>query len=498
MNWLRRWFAPTLFVILPLSGLVLCGLTQTAADGAKPQAKPPAEDKWFLDRSLTLSPQLEPRPALKYRLFPLASERKDGNAVPIYLRLNFEQSDAARRYWTDTPVKWNTMPIDKIPLKEAKEFLNIYKNFLRQFELGARRKTADWNYTLDQGSVRDILLPDVQTMRGYVPMMVLKVRVELAEGDYAATAHCLETGFAYSQHVGNGPFLINSLVGIACANQFTDCLFDFVQQPDVPNLYWSLTALPRPLIDMRDALDMEYRFLDMQFPDLADLDRPRSPEQWDAVLVKVRAEYQRIAGAEQRLPEGRWLEPLAGTAAADSASKSPDLLAARKYLTEHKKLASEKVDAMPPAQVLLLYMVDSYNEFRDDTFKATYLPYPGARRVFAEEEARRKAAPDTERNRFADALVPSISKIQRSQARLDRKIATLRVIEALRMHAAAHAGALPDKLSEVTIVPIPDDPGTGKPFEYQRDSDAATLMSRVPEEKLWETGLRYRLVMKKK
>ncbi len=128
-----------------------------------------------------------------------------------------------------TPEKWNAMPIDKIPLKEANEFLNRYKNFLRQFDLGARRKTAEWNYTIDQGSVIDVLLPDAQMMRGYVPMMVLKVRVALAEGDFAAGAHWLETGFAFSRHVADGPFLINRLVGIACANQFADCLLDFAQ-----------------------------------------------------------------------------------------------------------------------------------------------------------------------------------------------------------------------------------------------------------------------------
>jgi hypothetical protein len=494
MNWLRRWSAPTLFVILSLTGLVACGrMPPAAAEGAKPQA----EDKWLLDRSLTLAPQPEPRPALEYRLFPLASDRKDGNAVPIYLRLNFEQSDANRRYWTDTPGKWNTMPIDKIPLKEANDFLNLYKNFLRQFELGARRKTAEWNYTLDEGGgVIDILLPDLQMMHNYVPMMVLKVRVELAEGDYAAAAHWLETGFAYSQHVSNAPFLINRLVGVACANQFADCLLDFVQQADAPNLYWSLTALPRPLIDVRGALDFEYRFLEQQFPDLADLDRPRSPEQWDAVLKKLRSSYRllfALAGGGGGAPK-----PMVGNAPADPASKSPDLPAARKYLTERMKLAAEKVDAMPPAQVLLLYLVGSYNEFRDDFYKATYLPYPEARRVFAEAEVRRKAAPNTDGQRFADALLPAFGSVQRAQTRLDRKIAALRVIEALRLHAAAHDGALPDKLSEVTIVPIPDDPGTGKPFEYQRDGDAATLISRIPGEKLAETGLRYRLVMKKK
>jgi hypothetical protein len=495
MNWLRRWSAPTLFVVLSFTAFVACRPTLAAAPDA---AKPPAEDKWLLDRSLTLTPQPEPRPALEYRLFPLASERKDGNAVPIYLRLNFEQSDAARRDWTETPRKWNDMPIDKIPLKEAKEFLDRRKNFYRQFELGARRKTAEWNYTLDQGSVVDILLPDVQMMRGYVPMMVLKVRVALAEGDYAAAAYWLETGFAFSHHVGNGPFLINRLVGVACANQFMDCLLDFVQQPDAPNLYWSLTALPRPLIDMRDSMDFEYRFLDMQFPDLADLDRTRSPEQWGAVLKKVRTEFYPLAAGGPESGAPGLPKPIPGNAPTDPASKSPDLAAARKYLTEHRKLAADKVEAMPAAQVLLLYLVDLYNEFRDDAYKATYMPYAQARRVFAEAEARRKTAPETEGKRFADALLPAIGKVQGAQTRLDRKIAALRVIEALRLHAAAHDGALPDKLSEVTAAPVPDDPGAAKPFEYQRDGDAATLISRIPGEKLAETGLRYRLVMKKK
>ena len=60
---------------------------------------------------------------------------------------------------------------------------------------------------------------------------LLKVRTELADGNFVAAAHWLETGFAFSQHIGNGPFLINRLVGIACTNQFEDCLLDFVVEP---------------------------------------------------------------------------------------------------------------------------------------------------------------------------------------------------------------------------------------------------------------------------
>src|SRR5260370_1131143 len=66
----------------------------------EPQDKKPA-DQWLIDRTMTISPQAEPRPALKYRLLPSSFHRKPGNAVPIYLRLVHEQSDQSRRLWRE-------------------------------------------------------------------------------------------------------------------------------------------------------------------------------------------------------------------------------------------------------------------------------------------------------------------------------------------------------------------------------------------------------------
>jgi hypothetical protein len=65
------------------------------------------------------------------------------------------------------------------------------------------------------------------------------------------------------------------------------------------------------------------------------------------------------------------------------------------------------------------------------------------------------------------------------------------------MHAAAHGGRLPDKLEEVSIVPVPNDPGTGRPFEYQRDGQTATIISRILGESLALAGLRYRVSIRK-
>jgi hypothetical protein len=68
----------------------------------------------------------------------------------------------------------------------------------------------------------------------------------------------------------------------------------------------------------------------------------------------------------------------------------------------------------------------------------------------------------------------------------------------LRMYAALHDGRLPDNLNDVTEVFIPDDPSTGRPFEYSRQGDAGTLVSQVPGDPLPSNGLRYRVAIRNK
>jgi hypothetical protein len=342
------------------------------------QEKP--SSPWVIDRALSVSPQAAPVPALQYRLLPLSSELKEGNAVPIYLRLAHEQSDAARKYWTETPKSWNSMPLNKVPLDEARKFLQQHRYMLHQLELGARRRTAEWNYTLDAGDPIGLLLPDVQWMRSYAPMLVLQVRVALADGDFMAAAHHLETGFAFCRHVAEGPSLIHRLVAVALVSEFAGTLADFVERPDGPNLYWALAALPRPLIDLRGAEEWEFGMVEMQIPELGNLQRERTREQWDDILRRVRTEVHRIAplgseGGTTKLPD--WFPR--DYAPGDPAAKSPDLPAARKFV-RNRGLTDEQVAAMPPAQLLLLYLMGTYHQDRDDLYRASYLPYPKASR----------------------------------------------------------------------------------------------------------------------
>jgi hypothetical protein len=225
---------------------------------------------------------------------------------------------------------------------------------------------------------------------------------------------------------------------------------------------------------------------------MADLEKPRPADEWDAVLKRVRLEVERVGrGADEVKP------PPPGTTATDPAARSPDLAAARKFLTEELKVPAARVKKMPPAQVLVLAMKGTFRKYSDDQFKAASLPYPQARLVLAAAHKRLKAAPDTEAGRLAGLLMPRLDKVLAAQNRLQRRIAALRVVEALRLHAAAK-GRLPDRLSEVKVVPIPRDPGTGQAFHYERAGDKATLTGRIPGEPLATTGLRYQITLRNK
>jgi hypothetical protein len=80
---------------------------------------------------------------------------------------------------------------------------------------------------------------------------------------------------------------------------------------------------------------------------------------------------------------------------------------------------------------------------------------------------------------FADALMPAVSTVRRAQGRLEQRIALLRHVEALRLYASGHKGALPASLSAIPV-PLPEDPFTGKPFRYEVIGNTAHLRGTPP------------------
>jgi hypothetical protein len=121
---------------------------------------------------------------------------------------------------------------------------------------------------------------------------------------------------------------------------------------------------------------------------------------------------------------------------------------------------------------------DAIRPIWDDQRRAFMLPYPRATAEL-DKIAARTAELKKARNEPAVALfalgVPAMRKCYHAVARLDRQMAGLMAVEAVRLHAAGAKGAPPAALADVTAVPVPPDPYAGRPFEYVARADGFTL-----------------------
>ncbi len=80
--------------------------------------------------------------------------------------------------------------------------------------------------------------------------------------------------------------------------------------------------------------------------------------------------------------------------------------------------------------------------------------------------------------------------------RLDRDLAGLQSVEAIRLHAAFHQGQLPQTLAEITEVSVPKDPLSGQAFRYSRTGATAVLESPAPPGGDKKQELRYEITVK--
>ena len=94
-------------------------------------------------------------------------------------------------------------------------------------------------------------------------------------------------------------------------------------------------------------------------------------------------------------------------------------------------------------------------------------------------------------------LLPSLGKAYFLQVQLDRLIAVLQTIEAVRMYAANHDGKLPAALKDITEAPAPIDPVTGKEFDYKVEGNTFIINAPVPPGIGAKYARRYIVTLKK-
>ena len=125
-------------------------------------------------------------------------------------------------------------------------------------------------------------------------------------------------------------------------------------------------------------------------------------------------------------------------------------------------------------------MAGSFRELKDEFYKTTYLP-EFSRRAAAIRGGRRTDPND--QGRAAGVLSPeSDCNLACDRYRIAARPAGCGFAQwssHCGLYAASRDRALPESLSQISEVPVPDDPATGKPFEYVLTGKSALVSARA-------------------
>lgn len=441
---------------------------------------------------IIVHPAAAPEPALKYRLLPDRDALQPGNAAIFYHRaiemmLQARRSSArADRHptagpsdediWTD----WLDGPIATIPLDRARGWLDRNRRALHESELGARRLACDWGLDARPEGF-NLMIDEIQQMREMIRLVALRTRVAIADGRTDEAVHWLQTGYAMSRHVGQAPFVIPMLIGLASCVHLNRAMTDLIQAPGTPSLYWALIDRPRPFIDRSGPLAGERFFLEREIPELRELDGlPWSVAKARAFAGELQTKLYKLSdwSAPARMgwgdqETGDWMNRL-GIAA----------LVARSYPEAKRSLIARgrpaaQVEAMPTLQVAFLDAYLSYQVYRDDVFKWVGLPYHHAYAGMDRAQQRCGTVQGRPLLRFFCSLFGPVRSALLAAVRGDRQLDALACVEAIRIHAAAH-DRFPARLDDLGDAPAPLDPMTGRPFQYRIEEDRAFLTAPDP------------------
>jgi hypothetical protein len=411
---------------------------------------------------LTVQPMPAPKPALKYQLLPELHELNPGNAAQNYLKCFMEQ----RRFFygkqaTIDRERYQRLPLAELPAGELSDYGGAA---LHQADWAARLDTVDWLdlQHVQQGGLEE-LPPEAGPLQVLAAALQVRLRAEVAQRRFDDAIRTSKTMLALARHLGEHSTEIAQLVGFWVAHLCLDSLQEMVQQPGCPNLYWALTDLPCPLVDLRKGVQGERTRVAAELRQLRD-DAPMTEAELERFVSRFCStlNFARTQAGRSLLNLRRELQT--------RMKDAENLRVARRRLVE-AGCAETVVNKFPPLHIILLDDKRAYEIERDERLKLLSLPLSQLEELIA-----RKAQP---RSGVHPAglfvtLLPDIIRLRRTQGELELQIAFLRHIEALRLYTAEHKGRLPSSLSNINV-PLPVDPGSGKPLIYVADESTAYL-----------------------
>jgi len=333
---------------------ILLFLTMVPAD-ARRSAEGPVE--------LTIYPAKAGELEKKYQLMVKAEDQIDADAVPLYEKA---VKSIPKDFNQEQIREWLKLPVEQLPQEQAEVALQKYLEPLKLVARAVQCKECNWPEWKPGNQPENLT-----EYRKLAYILELWARLEISRGGYEGAAIAIRTGFGMARHLGEGPTIIQGLVGMAIGGIMCREVEQFVQQKDSPNLHRALASLPRPFIDMEKAIENE------------------------------------------------------------------------------KKVGLGSIK----------------NELL--------------------------------REQIEKQMESSLARTRLISKRLVNNLNVLQCVEAIRHYAAMLDGQLPDNLSDISSVELPNDMVSGKRFEYHRTATGATLQSAIPEGSNERDAFHYLIVLKK-
>jgi hypothetical protein len=408
---------------------------------------------------LNVRPMPAPKPALRYMLLPEVNEYHPGNAAQYYLRCFAEQRNFFfSKEGVAERTRYLTMPLADLP---ADKLRNYGGHALSQADWAARLESLNWG-VLERVQTEGLgmQLPELGPLHVLATALRVRFRIEVAGRHYDAAVRTAKTMLAFARHLGEYPAEAANQLGLSAAELAFDTLDEMVQQRDAPNLFWALTDLPCPIVEVRKGLQGNRTLVATEL----------KPLRADAAMTEEAIEklVSRLSGVMGFAREQAGQSPRSLRTALTARVKDEDKVrVARRRLVEAGDVRL-LFQQLPPMQIILLDAKNDYEVRLDERMKLLGLaPWQ------IDALAGSKEAGQSNDGLLAD-LLPHVVEIRRAQGRLEQRIGLMRCVEALRLYAAAHDGRLPDKLSDCPV-PLPDDPFSGKPFVYKVEGATAHL-----------------------
>ncbi len=199
---------------------------------------------------MAVYPVKAPEPAEKYSLLARADKQIDADAVPLYEKA-IQAMPRGRKQ--DKQIReWLQLPPEQLPQQQVEEVMRKHAESLKLLARATRCKQCNWP-KWKPGT----MIPDLSEYRNLAFLLELRARLEIVHRRYDEALLTMQTGFGIARHLGQAPTCTQAMVGTAIGGVMCKEVELFIKGKDSPNLYWALANLPRPLADVKKAIESD-------------------------------------------------------------------------------------------------------------------------------------------------------------------------------------------------------------------------------------------------